>query len=295
MTGVRGVRTGADEFRVWATDKRPRIPFGIPFVDAATNGGMARSEIAMLMAFSSVGKTNIALNIIRNNPDVPTLMMSVEMSWRMVVVKLAAMQYGVTTWYIENLLKTGVIPKELVDIADRLPLLLCDDTPAVTLKDAKLSFHTATEQLGTPPRLVVWDYMELIGGSGLMSKSEQVDKVSQKLRDWTREFDCSSIVVHQVGKGDSGGDEPLDLSSGRYGGYAPMDMVLGAYAPRLRRGITVSELDACKDDIFIQLLKNRAGQAKPVGVKHRLDHQTLRLDTWSRPVYTKYSTQGVLQ
>ena len=295
MVGIRDVREGVEDFRSWATDPRPRVPYGIPFIDQATNGGMARSEITQLMAFSSVGKTTIALNIIRNNPDVPTLMMSLEMSWRMVVVRLAAMSYGVSTRFLEEELKAGRVPKELVDVCDRFPHLICDDTPALTFKAGNDSFKRAADRIGAAPRIVVWDYLELIGGAGMLGKAEQVDRTAQKGRDWTREHDTHSVFVHQVGKGDSGGDVPLSMDSGRYGGFQPFDAIVGAYAPRLERGLSQAGFDAVRDDIYIQLLKNRAGQSQPVGVKHRLDHQTLRLDPYTRPALRAYTTQGVLE
>jgi hypothetical protein len=293
MTGIKDVREGVADYRTWACDPQPRIPYGIPFVDQATNGGMARSEISQIMAFSSVGKTTIALNIIRNNPSVPVLFNSLEMSWRMVVVRIAAMEYGVSTRYLEEELKAGRVPVQLIDVADRFPHLICDDTPALSYKAANDSFKRAADRIGLPPRIVIWDYLELIGGAGMLGKAEQVDRTAQQGRDWTREHDTHSIFVHQVGKGDSGGDVPLSMDSGRYGGFQPFDCILGAYAPRLERGMSQTAFDAVRDELYIQLLKNRAGQSQPVGVKHRLDHQTLRLDPWSRP-QPRYTTQGVL-
>jgi hypothetical protein len=72
-----------------------------------------------------------------------------------------------------------------------------------------------------------------------------------------------------------------------------MDYVVGAYAPRLKRGITSAEFKAVRDDMFLQLLKNRAGQARPSGVRHRLDHVTMRLDEWTRPQFS-YGFQSPL-
>ena len=281
MTGVKDVASGFSDYVSWATDPRPRIGWGLPFFDSPTGGGLARSEICMVMAFSSVGKTTLGLNIIRNNPEVPALFFSLEMNWRMVVARLAAIEAPTTTRSLELQTQAGEKPEVFQETADRFRFLACDDTPAITLKQASASFEEAARVIGETPRLVVFDYLELIGGSGMLGKAEAVDKASQKLRDWTREHDCSTVVLHQVGKGD-GGDKPLDLGSGRYGGYAPMDYVVGAYAPRLANGITEGDFEACKDEIYLQLLKNRAGGAHPVGVKHRLDTQTMRLTEWGR-------------
>jgi hypothetical protein len=261
----------------------------MPWFDEPTNGGIARSEVAMFMAFSSVGKTTFALNVIRNNPHIPVLFMSLEMNWRMVAARLAAMEQGTTTRSIEQQYKTVGRPSWIQTVADKYRGFVCDDTPAISLKEAKDSFHRATDRLGTPPRLVIWDYLELVSGGGLMGKAEQVDKASQKLRDWTREMDCASIVLHQVGKGE-GGAEALDLGSGRYGGFAPMDFVGSAFAPRLEKGISQSRYEQVKDEIYFQLLKNRAGAANPVPQKYRLDPETMRMTPWSHPVFTQQPT-----
>jgi len=290
---VRDVREGFTDFVNWALDPRPRIGLGLPFFDQFTNGGIARSEIAMVMAFSSVGKTSIGLNILKANPTLPAMFFSLEMSWRQVVNRLAAMTFGTTTRAIEReVMETRDVPQVVHDTVQRYPLLVCDDTPAITLKDASVSFHRATERLGMPPRLVMFDYLELIGGSGLLGKAEAVDRASQKLRDWARQHDTAVIVLHQVGKGE-GGDVPLDLGSGRYGGFAPMDFVVGAYAPRLRNGITSAEFESCKSDLFLQLLKNRAGAARPAGVRHTFDPDTMDIRPYGTfgPIL---GTQGVL-
>jgi hypothetical protein len=288
MSGPRTVADGFQEFALWANDPTPRIPWGMPFFDMPTGGGIARSEIAMLMSMSSVGKTSIGLNIIRNNPEIPALFMSLEMSWRQVVVRLAAMEHGVSTQSIEQEIRTqeGYF-KYAQGVVDRYRWLICDDTPALSLKDAKSSFRRATELLGGhAPRLVIWDYMELIGGSGLMNKSEAVDRAAQKLRDWTRELDTSSVVLHQVGKGDdTGGYKPLSLESGRYGGHQPMDYVVGAYAARLNPDLTEAEFKAGQPELYLQLLKNRSGGAIPTGRKYHQDPITMRIEPWGHQAF----------
>jgi hypothetical protein len=289
MSGVQTLAEGFESYERWITDPIPRIGLGMPWFDDHTNGGIARSEVMMMMAFSSVGKTTVGLNIIRNNPNIPVLFFSLEMNWRMVAARLAAMEQGTSTRYIEQQYKAGQRPTWLQGVVDKYRGFVCDDTPAISLKEAKDSFHRATDRIGTAPRLVVWDYLELISGGGLMGKAEQVDKAAQKLRDWTREMDCASIVLHQVGKGE-GGAEALDLGSGRYGGFAPMDFVAGAFAPRLEKGISQSRYEQVKEEIHFQLLKNRAGQANPVPQKYRLDSQTMRITPWAHPVFNQQPT-----
>lgn len=283
MTGLRSLGAGFREYKEWAKDPRPRVGSGLSWLDGKMNGGLAKSEVMMLMAFSSVGKTAVALNFIRNNPQVPAVVFSLEMSWRMLAARLAAMHTETPTWELEKKIKEmgeHDLIHEIELTRRDFPYLLCDDTPALTLKDMDASLTKAAEIIGQPPRLVVIDFLELIGGAGILSKSESVDRASQKVRDLVRKHDASGILLHQVGKGDSDnpGAEALDLASGRYGGHQPMDYVVGAWAPRLKRNIRSEEAVEVQDDLFLQLLKNRAGQAAPGSHLMQMDHRTLRLE-----------------
>jgi replicative DNA helicase len=278
MTVLRDVRDGFTDYQTWASDARPRIGFGLPFFDGPTRGGIAKAECAMILAYSSVGKTSIALNVIVNNPATPTVFFSIEMSWRLVVARLAAIYTGTPTWELEASLKAGRYPDQLLDTAGQFPFLLGNDQSEISIKEMKTYVQEAGRKLGTPIRLIVIDYMELIGGAGLLGKSEQIDKAATKIRALAKDTDAAVIVLHQVGKGDgSDGHKALSLDSGRFGGHQPFDYVVGAYAPRLNRELSASELQRVEDELYLQLLKNRSGKAEPAGVRHRLDVKTNRL------------------
>lgn len=281
---LRDVRAGLADYTAWANDPRPRIGMGLPFFDKYTNGGLARAECAMVLAYSSVGKTSIGLNMIANNPTVPTVFFSLEMSWRQVVARLTAITSGIPTWELEQMVKAdGSMPRPIMESGIRYPFLLGDDASEMSLKDMKLGVEKAKADLGTDVRLVVIDYLELIGGAGMLGKAEQVDKAAQKIRALAKDCDTSVVVLHQVAKTDgSGGFEPLSLDSGKFGGHHPMDYVIGAYAPRLDRKMSESDRDVKKPELFLQLLKNRSGGARPEGVKHHLDPKTGRLSEWGR-------------
>lgn len=275
MSGLQTVADGIQSFVRWSQDPRPRIGLGLPFFDDRTRGGLAKAECMMVQAYSSVGKTWLALNCIANNPGVPTLFFSLEMSWRQVTSRLTAITTGIPTWDLESELAAQRKPGQLYETQMRFPLLLGDDTSELSIKEMSAKIKAAGDKLGTPIRLVVIDYMELIGGAGMLGKAEQVDKAAQKVRVIAKDNDCSVIVLHQVGKSDgSGGYEPLSLDSGKYGGFAPMDAVVGAYVPRLDPKLSKEERERCKDDFLLQLLKNRNGQSHPDGVRHTLNPTT---------------------
>lgn len=281
VVGPRSVQAGLDELRDWATDPTPRVGVGLAAVDGPTNGGMARSEVMMVLAPSSVGKTSFALNALVNNPDQPSLFFSLEMSWRMVASRLVALHTGIGTREQENRLRAGAPLPEASSAALHFRSLWCDDTPAQTFKGMSESMELYVKRHEVPPRIVVIDYAELIGGVGALSGSDAIDKVSKKVRDWTRTWDCSTILLHQVGKGDSDGSEALSLTSGRFGGHAPMDYVIGLSAPRLERNIDARKFKEVKEHLAIQVLKNRSGEAAPSPRLHRQDPVSLKISPMS--------------
>lgn len=281
-SSLRDVRAGLIDYQAWSTDPTPRIGVGLPFFDGPTHGGLAKAECAMILAYSSVGKTSLALNVIVNNPLIPTVFFSIEMSWRLVVARLAAIETGTPTWELERALQEGRYPPELIATSNRYPVLLGNDQSEISVKEMKAVVEEAGRKLGKPIRLVVIDYLELIGGGGMLGKSEQVDKLTVKIRALAKDCDCSVLVLHQVGKGDgSDGHKPLSIDSGKYGGHQPFDAVIGAYAPRLNRELTESAQKDVEDEIYLQLLKNRGGTARPTGVRHRLSPVHGRLSEWS--------------
>jgi len=286
VTGVRDVAQGLKDYEAWATDTRPRIGWGLPFFDSRTNGGLARQESCLLIASSNAGKTSIALNVIRVNPDVPVVVFSIEMAWRMLTARLVAQETGQSTTQLEQDLKNGVPNPGFQQVMDKFPLLLCDDTAGVTLKQADETFQDATQRLQESPRLVVWDFAERIGGSGLMTKAESMDRLFIKLQDWTANHDTASLILHQRGMNDPGW-MPVGLNDGRYGGHQYVDYVVGAYAPRLDPSLSAVEREAVKEEVFLQLLKSRAGTEHPSGVRHRLDSRTMRLSEWHQQVWSQ--------
>ena len=136
MTGVQTLAEGFESYREWIQDPIPRIGFGMKWFDEPTGGGLARSEICMLQAFSSVGKTTVALNIIRNNPHVPALLFSLEMNWRMVAARIAAMEMATSTKDLEARFARGEDVPQLQQVADRFRGFTCDDTPGIKLRQA---------------------------------------------------------------------------------------------------------------------------------------------------------------
>jgi hypothetical protein len=276
----RSLHETTAEYRDWDVSDHPRIRTGFPFFDGPTEGGVARGEVGILMARSSVGKTNVGLNIIRVNPSVPTVMFSLEMHGRYIVRRLAASHMNVSTSVVRH------DHPALLRLEQDYPMLSIIDRPSMGLRDMDKALEEARKAWGRPAELIVIDYLELIGGVPAMSANEGVAKVARKIKDFARTKDAAVWVLHQVSRsaGDAG-DEPLDITSGKYGGEEAADYLMGAYRPCLRKGISQQEYQRTAPELFLQFLKTRSGGGiHPQGVRHRLDPESLRLTEWDAGV-----------
>lgn len=233
----------------------------------------------LFTARPQVGKTAFACNVIRHNRHLPVVFFSLEMHGRYIAQRLAAIHTLTSTARIEEELRTTGESTALDSLVSDFPGLAIVDKPGIGLKDMGEALREATEFWKTRPKLVVIDFLELIGGVATLSAVDQVDKVARKLKDFAREHDVVLLVLHQVGRGEGGsGHIPLSLQSGRYGGEMSADYVLGAFRPCLAPGISNDEYERTKDRFVLQFLKTRGGsQICPGGELHKIDPDTMRI------------------
>lgn len=286
------------DYANWATSPLPRIPTGFKFFDSRTGGGAAAGELILFQARSSVGKTTVAANMVVNNPGIPVAFMSLEMHGRYIANRIAAISQSTTTRQIEWDLQQNGYSRALVDTVERFPTLAIFDKPAMSLKDMVSAVKEAEDVYQEKIKLVVIDFLELIGGVPSLSAVEKVDKVARNVKDFCRELDLVGVCLHQVGRGEGGaGHEPLSLTAGRYGGEVSADYVLSAYRPCLRPGITQEEYEREKWQIYMQFLKSRSGsELHPAGLLHQINPGTMRIGEWqytAEPLFPEHELTGV--
>lgn len=267
------------DYRAWATSDHPRVGTGYDILDSRTNGGAAEGEVILFQARSQVGKTTFAMNVIDNNRDLPTVFFSLEMAARYVAHKLAAIATGTPTSQIEQELRQHGESRAINELSGIFPRLVIVDDPRLGLKQMDRALDEIEDVWEEKTKLVVIDYLELIGGVPSLSAVEKVDQVAMRIKDFARLRDVVVLVLHQVGRGEGGeGARPLAIDSGRYGGEAQADYVLSAYRPCLRSGITQEEYEKECWWYYLQFLKTRGGaMIHPQGKLHYLNPYTLKI------------------
>lgn len=172
--------------------------------------GLQKSELVIIAARPSVGKTAFALNITRNiivDERVPVFFVSLEQARVELAERLLVCQSRVDSHRIRTGRLDSTDIQRLMDAGDILkgpkdkPVkLFLDDTPAQTLlriasTARRLKYR---ENIG----LVVIDYLQLIEPENRKDpRQEQVAQISRRLKFLARELEIPVVALAQVNRG----------------------------------------------------------------------------------------------
>lgn len=182
------------------------VPSGFPALDSMLSG-FQKSDLIILAARPSIGKTTLALDIARQTSvrhKTPVGFFSLEMSSQQLVDRMLAAQAGVNSWR----LRTGKISKD--DEFERLQQGMAELSEAPIFIDDKSS-NTVLAMRSTARRmkmekglgLIVIDYLQLIipGTQGAnVSTVQQVTEISRALKGMARELDVPVIALSQLSR-----------------------------------------------------------------------------------------------
>ena len=175
------------------------------FVDFdAKTAGLQRSDLVLLAARPSMGKTAFALNIAQNaaiRHNVPVAIFSLEMSKEQLVNRMLCSEAMIDA----QKLRTG----ELMD--DDWPKLIqamgplsqaniyIDDTPGVSPMDIRSKCRKMKLERGLG--LILIDYLQLMSGDGkIESRQQEISAISRSLKAIAREMDAPVIALSQLSR-----------------------------------------------------------------------------------------------
>lgn len=184
------------------------IATGFVDLDQILMGGFRRSDLVILAARPSVGKTSFALNIAThaalrgtNNRHARVAVFSLEMSRLQLVKRMLASLSGVDA---ERMERESVGDREnqlLADAAGELSSaeIYIDDSATVRIADMRAKLRRLHGQY--PVDLVVVDYLQLIQGSGRNeNRVNEVGEISRGLKAMARELDVPVIALSQLSR-----------------------------------------------------------------------------------------------
>jgi replicative DNA helicase len=179
------------------------VPTGFQELDNILSG-FQQSDLVILGARPSLGKTSLALDIVRHvavNAKKPVGVFSLEMSKEQVVDRLISAQAGVPLWG----LRTGRLEEEeketlsdALDVLSQTPIFI-DDTPSPNILQMKSMARRLQAEFGLS--LLVIDYLQLIQPrTSSDNVVQQITEISRGLKGLARELNVPVLALSQLSR-----------------------------------------------------------------------------------------------
>ncbi|MCL2375844.1 MAG: replicative DNA helicase [Defluviitaleaceae bacterium] len=216
------------------------IESGFTDLDLKT-AGFHPSDLILIAARPSMGKTAIALNMVAHaaiHTGVPTAIFSLEMSKEQLANRLIASEARVDAGRLRN---GQLDPTDWAAIAESLgPLstapIFIDDTPGITVPQLRSKCRKLKLEHGLG--LIVIDYLQLMSGTsssggGFASRQQEISEISRALKALAREMDAPVIALSQLSRApESRSDRRPILSDLRESGAIEQDADLVCFIYR---------------------------------------------------------------
>ena len=252
------------------------VPSGFPSIDRVTQGWQ-KSDLIILAARPSVGKTAFSLNIARNaavDHQMPVAFFSLEMSADQLGKRLITTESGLTGDKIKG--GTKLEDYEWVQLEDTLknlakaPLYI-DDTPGIPIMEFRTKAKSLVKQKGV--RLIVVDYLQLMQGPVELRgmREQEVAAISRTLKATAKELNIPIIALSQLSRNAvqrTGGNGKPQLSDLRESGSIEQDadMVIFIHRPDF---VGLSEDPADREKAYIVIAKHRNGEVCDIEMKYK--------------------------
>ncbi len=167
--------------------------------------GFQRSDLILIAARPSMGKTAFALNIaqyVATHSDETALVFSLEMSADQLVKRILAMESRVDAQLIRNGNLSVADWGNLMEGAGVVggAHLLIDDTPGISVGELRSKCRKA--KLERKLGIVLIDYLQLMtaGSKRIESRQQEVSEISRSLKALARELNVPVIALSQLSR-----------------------------------------------------------------------------------------------
>lgn len=254
------------------------VRLGFGSIDADLRG-ISPGQVCGIAARTGVGKTWFMESIAHNfasRRDVGQIHLSLEMPGLEWAERALAIFEDVRPEEVEAWAKTGELAGQVSRFLDHMRHALVVEE-AVALNDLRSAIQQAREKLTVPLRLVLVDYLGLLGATG-KDAYERSSAVGKGLKQVAKAEKVVVIVASQVSRAGGDGSEPVTLSMLRDSGVIEesLDFLIGAWRPGKSVNIGDGEALALRDVMRVAILKNRKGQdGRVVDLHFRPDSRRL--------------------
>ncbi len=179
------------------------VPTGFPELDFLLSG-LQPSDLIVLAARPSMGKTSLALNIAENaaiSKNIPVAIFSLEMSKEQIVERFLSSVSGVNSWKIrtgnldeEDFSKLG----EAFAVLSEAPIFI-DDSANINVMEirAKARKLSLDKKIG----LIIVDYLQLmVPAHRAESRVQEISEISRALKSLARELNIPVLAISQLSR-----------------------------------------------------------------------------------------------
>jgi replicative DNA helicase len=260
-------------------------------------GGLHDSELMILAARPSMGKTALALNIAEHvaidGANKPVLVVSLEMSALELGDRLLCSRARVNSHRLRNGQLSAEDSRRLVQTAadvSRAPLFI-DDSPSRNMTEIAATARRLKRQEDLA--LVVIDYLQLVEPDNPRDpRQEQVARISRRLKGLARELSIPVLCLAQLNRQvEATRDNRPQLSHLRESGAIEQDADVVVFVHREEFYQTNDEdRERVKGQADLMVRKQRNG---PTGdIKLTWLHEFTRFESWQQPEYGEFSNFG---
>ena len=252
------------------------VPSGFPTLDRITMGWQP-SDLIILAARPSVGKTAFSLNLARNaavEHNMPVAFFSLEMSAIQLVKRLMTSESGLPAEKIKGGSKLEPYEWQQLEVTlsnlSKAPLYI-DDTPGLPLTEFRTKAKRLVKQKGV--RLIIVDYLQLMQGPADLRgmREQEVAAISRSLKATAKELNIPIIALSQLSRQavqrEKGNGKP-QLSDLRESGSIEQDadMVLFIHRPDF---LGLSETPEGKETTYVIIAKHRNGETGEIPMRFK--------------------------
>jgi replicative DNA helicase len=266
------------------------VPSGFPSLDKVTYGWQP-TDLIIIAARPSVGKTAFALNLARNaalHPRFPkgAAVFSLEMSSGQIVQRILSAESEIKLEKISRgKLEEYEMKKLMTHGIERLakaPIFI-DDTPALNIFELRAKCRRLVHNHGVG--VIIIDYLQLMSGSGdgRTNREQEISKISRDLKGLAKELQVPVIALSQLSRDvekRKDGNKMPQLSDLRESGAIEQDadMVMFLYRPEYYEINTNEMGESNKGETHVRIAKHRNGQLDTIKLRAVLEYQRFEDD-----------------
>jgi len=260
-------------------------------------GGLKRSDLVIVGARPSVGKSSFALGIARNaavNQRANVAFFSLEMSAEQLAIRLLSAESNVDSTRLRLGQQTELEERRIIRAAGQLSdaNIWFDDSPTLTVAELRAKARRLSGEHGLD--LILIDYLQLMQGeqssSGRENRVQEISYISRTLKGLARELDIPIVALAQLSRAIEHRQPRIpQLSDLRDSGSIEQDADIVTFLSREEMYVTQEQWAAQNPDLpesayprgvaQVIVAKNRNGPTGQVDLRFR--HRLAKFEDWA--------------